>query len=332
VSTVCPLCEEEGLIEAVHVKKTFDIRGEPVEVSCEVSKCDKCGEEFINPMSQRDPLVQAYRTYQRQHNMLQPEEIKELRKRYGLTQGELTRILGWGGATLSRYENGSLQDTAHDRALKLLREPENLLRLIKENPEALGERRRSSMIRNLEELIKEEHPIERCLEEWFGHQERSSYTGFQGFDMDKFFNCILYLCKGGLLKTKINKLLFYSDFKHFKEYSISITGAKYVHLPYGPVPNNYAMYLATLVDRSLIEIDEITYPGDEYIGERYTSVEEPLLSIFSDTELKILAMVKERFKDSPAKDVTEFSHGERGYQETSAGQPISYEYAAFLKI
>ena len=35
--------------------------------------------------------------------MLSPYEIRELRKRYGLTQKELSLLLGWGSVTMSRY-------------------------------------------------------------------------------------------------------------------------------------------------------------------------------------------------------------------------------------
>ncbi len=326
----CPLCEAEASVEHVRTEKTINVRGEPIKVAFDLPTCVKCGEGFINPKTDRDPLAEAYRVFRHRHTMLQPEEIKELRKRYGVTQGELSRILGWGAATLSRYENGALQDATHDRALKLLDDPQNLLRLIEAVPDALGEKRRSSLVNTLKRIVKDEHPIERCLEEWFGHDERSFFTGFHPLDMDKFFNCILYFCKGGKLKTVINKLLFYSDFKHFKTYSMSITGAQYVHLHYGPVPKNYEMCLAKLVNEESIEIDEVLYP--DVVGQMYTTVEEPLLGIFSDKELITLSTVKEHFKSYGAKGISEFSHGERGYKETSHRQPISYEYAAFLKI
>jgi len=63
-------------------------------------------------------------------------------KKYGLTQGEMSRLLGWGGATVSRYENGALQDKTHDNQLKLLRDPRNMRVIISENPDALREHRR----------------------------------------------------------------------------------------------------------------------------------------------------------------------------------------------
>jgi putative zinc finger/helix-turn-helix YgiT family protein len=331
MNQTCHFCEKTGVVESARTKRSIDVRGEPIEVNFEVLRCSHCGEEFVDTKSERDPFAKAYRIYRKIHNMLQPEEITVLRKKYGMTQGELSRVLGWGAATLSRYENGSLQDKTHDRVLKLLEDPRNLLRLVIENPDAFMEHRRESLTHNLQALIRDENPIERCMEECFFHVKQSIFTGFNSFAIDNFFNALLYFCKGGRLKTVINKLLFYADFKHFKEYSISITGAQYVHLPYGPVPQYYEIYLGKIVNEGAIELHDVWY-SDDAVGQLYTSMEEPLLTVFSDKELITLATVKEHFKDFGAKAISEFSHLEKGYIETSNGQPISYEYASSLQI
>jgi len=331
MNQTCPLCEKTGVIERVRNKRPLKVRGETIEVDFEVLRCRDCGEELIDSKPERDPFAKAYRIYRKMHNMLQPEEIKELRKKYGMTQGELSRVLGWGGATLSRYENGALQDHTHDRVLRLLEDPRNLLRLVKTSPDALGEHRRESLIHSLQHLVRDENPIERCLEECFFHVGQSVFTGFSTFSIEKFFNTLLYFCKDGKLKTVINKLLFYADFKHFKEYSTSITGAQYVHLPYGPVPQHYEIYLGKSVNEGAIEVHDKWY-SEEAVGQLYISIEEPLLTVFSDKELITLATVNEYFKDFGAKAISEFSHCEKGYQETSQGQPISYEYASFLQV
>jgi uncharacterized protein YegP (UPF0339 family) len=39
-------------------------------------------------------------------------------------------LLGFGDVTIHRYENGALQDAAHDRLLRLIREPANLRTLL----------------------------------------------------------------------------------------------------------------------------------------------------------------------------------------------------------
>jgi len=60
-------------------------------------------------------------------------------------------------------------------------------------------------------------------------------------------------------------------------------------------------------------------------GEELKYAKKPDLTLFTDSELKILAMVKKYFKDFNAKRITDFSHDEKGYKETLQEQIISYE-------
>jgi putative zinc finger/helix-turn-helix YgiT family protein len=328
----CPICESEGTISKNKVIEIFKIKGEGIEVEYEVFKCDKCGETFIDSNSDNDPFNYAYRKYRKIHNMLQPEDIRETRKKYGITQTELSRLLGVGGATLSRYENGALQDKAHDSQLKLINDPRNMLKIIRENIELFGEIRAKALVANLEKIVKDEYPIERCLEEYYSSREKTIFTGFQPLDINKLLNSFLFFCKDGLLKTKINKYLFYADFKHFKEYTLGITGATYVHLPLGPVPNNYEIFLSSFVNEGYLTIEEVYYSDPNIVGEKYISKERGNLSDFSDSEIKVLSTIKEFFKDYSAKDISKYSHEERAYLETDEQALISYDYAKFIKI
>ncbi len=61
------------------------------------------------------------------------------------------------------------------------------------------------------------------------------------FTNDKFSEMIIYISDlsnddstFGL--TKLNKLLFYSDFVHFAYHGTPISGQKYQKLPHGPAP------------------------------------------------------------------------------------------------
>ena len=328
---ICPYCEEKRELELISAKEKIEVRGESIEVDAGYYKCKTCGGEFDDPKSEHDPLEKAYGVYRGRHELLQPEEIKNFRKRYGLTQNELSRLLGWGLVTLSRYENGALQDEAHDKILRLAMEPSNLLSLIEKTPEALSDQKRQRII---EELVAEEEEslsFERIYEERFGKYEADEYSGYRKLNIAKLFNAILFFCKDGAFKTKVNKLLFYADFRHFKEYVVSITGSRYAHLPHGPTPDKYEHYFAALIESGAISIEECFCLPDT-MGEKLVSTKTPDLSLFTDTEVKILALVSEYFKDFNASQIKEFSHDESGYKETNNGQLISYEYADQLKI
>lgn len=328
---ICPKCEKETDIELVRKIEEIKVRGESIEVETEFYKCLVCGEEFEDPRSDNDPLDKAYREYRRRHGMVQPEEIRQLRKRYGFTQSEMSSLLGWGGATLSRYENGALQDEAHGKILHLITDPRNLLNLIEQSPDAIPEYKKENIIKELKIAEEESYSIESILEERLGVYEPDELSGYMRLNLAKLFNAVLFFCEEGTLKTVLNKLLFYADFKHFKEYTVSITGARYARIPFGPAPDNYDYYFATLKRYGELNVEEIEY-GDAVTGEKFVSERKPDFTLFSDTELKIIAEVKIYFKDFTAKRISDFSHNERGYKETSNGNIISYKYADSLQI
>jgi len=328
---VCPNCEKISELEHIITIEELNVRGEIIKVEVEYYKCAECGEEFENPSSKDDPLEKAYREYRRKHGMIQPEEIREMRKLYGLTQKELSNLIGWGGATLSRYENGALQDDAHDRVLQLVKNPENLNRLITKNESLLPEKKRNRLLSELSDAVEKICSFPNILSERFGRYEPSIESGYRKLDLYKLFQMIKFFTKDGVLKSKLCKLVFYADFKCFKDYAISISGARYAHAHHGPVPDNYEHYFATLIhDEKAIRVEEIDY--GEYLGEKLYSEVEPDLSVCSDNELEVLLSVKKFFQSFNATQIREFSHKERGYRETKVGDIISFEYANDLQI
>lgn len=326
---ICPNCEKETELELVYAKEVVEVRGEPIEVDAEFFKCTECEAEFENTRGP-DSLALAYREYRHRHDMLQPEQIRDWRKQYGLTQIELAQLLGWGGVTLSRYENGALHVESHEKILRLAMEPRNLMKLIEETPGALSDDKRERLLEELRVADDEVCSFERLFEERFGHYAQDEFSGFRKLDIRKLFNVILFFCDGGQLKTKLNKLLFYADFKHFKENTISITGARYFHLQYGPVPDDYDYYFAELERARLLDMVEETY--GEYTGFKCVTRNQPDLSIFEQSELDSLINVKEYFKDFGSARIMDFSHEEIGYVSTNEGESISYLYAQNLKI
>ena len=98
IKNICLNCGKETNTQFIKTKEPFKVRGEEIELEVEYLKCLECGNEFRPPKSTVDPIDQAYREYRKRHSMLQPEEIREHRERYGLTQQEMSKLLGWGFA------------------------------------------------------------------------------------------------------------------------------------------------------------------------------------------------------------------------------------------
>ena len=327
----CMNCQCETPLERFTRSEDLIVRGEPIMVEVEYHKCGKCGDEVLNPSSEVDPFDFAYREYRRHHSLLQPEEIRDWRRSLDLTQRELAKLLGLGIATINRYEKGALQGEAHEKMIRMAMEPSNLMRLIQTSEGVLTEDRKRRILEILKEFEAGWRSIDNVIMVHLGSYDPSELNGYMGLHLQKLYNAILFFAKDGVLKSKLNKLLFYGDFKYFKEYTLSITGLEYVHLPYGPVPNNYAMYYASLFSRGAVEFVEETYPTG-YVGEVIKSAKEPDLNVFSAGELRVLASVKEYFQSHTAKQMTDFSHREKAYLQTSNREIVSYRYASQLNF
>lgn len=328
---ICPNCEKITNLEFIQHQDTINVRGEPIDVEDQFFRCLECGEEFEDPKSPHDVLALAYQKYRHSHGMLQPHEIRAWRKKYNLTQKELSCLLSWGAATLSRYEQGELQDDAHEKMLRLVMNPHNLHNLIQQTPEALPEEKRELLIKQLATELQQEHSFSEILDDKFGNYTADQFSGNKKLDVEKLLSCIRFFCYGtGQFITKINKLLFYADFKHFKENSLSITGSRYAKITYGPVFDNYLFFIATLKERKTISIEEILI--NDNAVEKIISNEKPDLSIFSDSELQVMLEVKKYFSAFSAKKISAFSHEELGYIKTENSDFISYLFSKDLKI
>jgi len=142
---LCFNCDFDEELQPIREPVIITVRGEPIPATKEFYQCPKCEHAFTNSLG-HDALDEAYREYRRRHNLLQPEEICNWREQYGLTQQELSTLLGWRETTLSKYENGALQEESQDTLLKFALEPINLLQLIKRKPDAVNLDKRATLI------------------------------------------------------------------------------------------------------------------------------------------------------------------------------------------
>jgi len=326
----CPNCEKESQLLLVRKPEEFNIRGEVIFVEVEYYQCLECGEEFEVLKSDFDPYEIAYKEYRTRKGLLQPQEIREFRVKHGLTQKEFSGLIGLGIATVNRYENGALQTEAHDRVMKLAMDPGYFMNLITKSQGVLEDTKKQKIINHLAE--ETEVSWLEVTKGIYGSYNADVFSGYKRFELEKFFEAIKYFCsRERVFKTKLMKLLFYADFDHFKKYAVSITGTRYARLPYGPVPDQFERWLVALTsDDNGIRKEEDW--NKDYPGEVFISNTSPDLSVFSPSELRVLAAVKEFFQNYSAKRLSDFSHNEKGYQETENAHLISYNYAGQLQL
>lgn len=315
----CTECDSTNIKRVVE-NKEIKVKNEFFNVEEKYWHCNDCEVDW-RVFGEHDYIEEAFRKYREKHSLLQPEEIKDLRKKYKLTQGELSKIFGWGAVTLTRYENGALQNKANDNFLRLLESPKSFYDYIKNKPDFPEKEKYLDLIN----LSMSRTFIEEALPDFC-----DEFTGFLEPSADKIKNVILFLCKDGTLITKLNKLLYYVDNKYFKEFMIGITGLRYQHYDMGPVPENYNDILNSLVKTKALELKEV--PTGEHVGIEYTNLDEPDMSLFNEDEIKILNEIKEKFKHSSSGWISNKSHEETGYKKTQRNEFISYTYAKDLSV
>ena len=148
----CEECGREVETKIITKKECYDVCGEQIEVDAQVLVCAECEEELYCEELDNATLTRAYNEYRRRHRLLFPDEIKKIREQYGLSQRGFAKLLNWGDKTICRYENGSIQDKAHNSLLLFLREPENMRTYLTENEISLDERQKAKLLAAVEKL------------------------------------------------------------------------------------------------------------------------------------------------------------------------------------
>ena len=329
----CEECGREVNTKIITKKEEYDVCGEQIEVDAQVLVCAECGEEFYCEELDNATLVSAYNEYRRRHRLLFPEEIKKIREQYGLSQRSFAKLLNWGDKTICRYENGSIQDKAHNSLLLLLREPENMRAYLTENEISLDERQKSKLLDAVEKLEKNtEYRAGSRIFDLFFSRIPCEENGFKGFDYEKVCAMVLFFAhrSSELLKTKLMKLLNYSDMIYYKENGTSMSGLKYAHLPYGPVPENFDILLGKMAADHIAHI-EIVYDNGYEKHQVIPECDIPE-DTFSAEELGVLERIFAKFKDFGSVDISNYSHREKGYISTKQGEIISYLYAKDIQL
>ena len=209
-----------------------------------------CHEQISHEGLDGKNLNKVYHEFRRRRGVLTPGDIRGLKKKYGLSQRALGRLLRLGEITIHRYENGSLPSDAHNELLVLMETPAYVKKLLDEVGSDLSRNEEEKLRKRLDELLKAD--VQRIFLEsaqaLLGDYKPSVFSGFGVFNPEQIREMTVYISGqvSELSKTKLMKLLFYSDFYHFKQRGRSISGLRYAHLPFGPAPDGWNTLLTWL--------------------------------------------------------------------------------------
>lgn len=160
----CDKCDGFVEYDIESIKESRNILNqEEIEINAEVAVCKNCKTKLFHEKLDKENQKKAFDKFREKKNILSVKEIKSIRKKYKLTQKEISRLLGWGQITYHRYENGSLPDQTHNNQLRLIKEPSNVKVLLENNSDNLSSKTIEKLTLRLEELLDNKNRVEVTL-------------------------------------------------------------------------------------------------------------------------------------------------------------------------
>lgn len=333
---LCPMCDKVHEIEerkrvATTIMKDEEITYEERFYFCRNADMDE--NEFETGDMMNKNLLNARNAYRIKKGLLTSDEIVEIRESYGLSQVDLARLLGWGEATISRYESKAIQDDAYDIMLRLIRDnPLAAYEFLKKNSEKFSALKKSAIRKKILEKLDsygKEFLTRQTFEgEYADFDEPSDANGYTLLNIDKIEAMISYLAEfmSNLYKVKLMKSLWYSDALSYKQTGKAMTGLVYRHEAMGALPVGHYS-LMNLENLNVQE--EMSYNYDSmlhiYPGKNVD------YSILNEEEKSILNMVVAKFKNYKASEIVQYMYEERAYKETSDGEIIPFSLAGEIR-
>ncbi|MFC1761195.1 type II TA system antitoxin MqsA family protein [Planctomycetota bacterium] len=335
---ICPNCEDYCEVVLKRRDESYTVRGEEIILSVENTICSQCGEPIGKDEQDQGILDAIHAEYRHRADLLTPVRIKEIRKRYQLSQKSFSALLGMSEATVNRYEKGGLQDQTHDTAIRACERPEVMRDLLTRRGHLLTDWQLKRAEQALEgQTEKADAWLDLIGEvDWICMPRGVSVeTGNRRFDYHRFAFVVTWFCQTleRVSRTTINKLLFYTDFLNYKTSTVSLTGTAYRRLAYGPVPADYGGLLSRMESEELLVSEEQEYPNG-YIGFYYSPGPrvDSLNTELTDYEKAVLQHVAETFGGLTANDISSRSHQELAWKDTEDRQLIPYDHATSLSI
>ncbi len=145
----CVSCMEEHEVLVVELEEKRNLKNEKISFKAYYEYCPNTDEYFESEDMIRANSLALKDAYRSKVGLLTSIEIKSIRQKYSISQKEFSEVLGWGKATITRYENHQIQDRAHDDILrKIDSDPDWFLEMIKRAKDNIESKHYDSYYKN----------------------------------------------------------------------------------------------------------------------------------------------------------------------------------------
>ena len=329
VNMFCSICEENHDVSLIEEERETMVKGEKIKYKELYYKCDKYRDNniFMSGELWNINLINSLDAYRIKKDLLTSKEIKDIRKKYDLTQSELAYLLNLGEVTITRYETKQIQDASVDNMLRELNDnPLLALKLLEKN------KNKFKRYEEIENQIKE--IIDKNVISFLNEQELiAKYTDFNEINInngnvllniEKLKNILGYITKemGQMKKVVLMKLLWYIDSISFKIRGYAITGLVYQHMPYGALPIGHREIIELSSIKSKLFINDREF--EEY---KIEFNNEYKIKRIEKDEKEIIDKVINKFRNYRSSEISNYMHKEKAYKETKDNDIIPFSLA-----
>lgn len=123
--------------------------------------------------------------------------------------------------------------------------------------------------------------------------------------------------------TKLNKLLYFSDFLAYGKFGEPITGATYRHLKNGPAPRDLEEIRDGLIASSALYLEERTFNAGRS-QKKPVALRDAETSKFSHEQIQLVEDLIRTHWDKTSEEISLASHNYVGWKMTKEGETIPY--------
>lgn len=189
--TYCQACGQEQPYRIVSVPMAGRLKDEVYTYSGQEARCRECGGKVRAREIDEANLRCLYDLYRQDKGIISLEQVRALPERYAIGKRPLSRLLGWGELTFTRYYEGFMPSRQYSEVLKrLYEEPAFYREILEKNKDAIGSER---------SYEKSRRAVEQLL---------SLAAKDKGSKIDKVADYLLYKCED-ITPLMLQKALYY---------------------------------------------------------------------------------------------------------------------------
>ena len=240
----CEKCDKLVPYKIKEEKSCFNVKGKTYEYLELVPYCEVCGEIVGTEDVVDENFKRKNDVFRKSEGIITQEEIEEILQKYKIGKKPLSKLLGWGEVTLTRYINGDVPTKPYSEELyKILNDTSYMEELLEKNKDRIT----AVAYKNVKNVIK-------------NYNDGKSYKA-KNTDIELIAEYIIFKCQE-ITPLALQKLLYYAQgfyYAFFRDFLYKENCEAWVHGPvYTGIYNKYKNFTFSNIEQYLdYDISEV---------------------------------------------------------------------------